>query len=285
MTTPPRLLLGTAQLTTDYGVTNARPGGPARAESIEMVSAAVAAGITGVDTAPVYGDAEEVLGESTEPFTVHTKVRPGTRPSTSLRESRARLGHHRVEVLYLHDPDEILHRDGPSLVDARLCTADGTTALGASIYELAQFDAALDDPTVAYVQVPANLLDRRFTADALERAVACGTRVVIRSALLQGVLATPADQLPASVAHLRPHVGLIGAIARESGLSPIQLALAWVLGLPHVDALVIGASTVAELEQLVCASRARPDAEVMAALDAIALPDPASCDPRRWAPR
>jgi hypothetical protein len=54
------MTLGTAQLGMDYGVAN-RTGKPPREIATAIVRAAIAHGVTVLDTARAYGDSEEVL--------------------------------------------------------------------------------------------------------------------------------------------------------------------------------------------------------------------------------
>jgi spore coat polysaccharide biosynthesis protein SpsF len=56
-----QMTLGTAQLGLEYGVAN-RTGKPNRETAAGMVRDAIAHGVTTLDTARAYGDAEEVLG-------------------------------------------------------------------------------------------------------------------------------------------------------------------------------------------------------------------------------
>ena len=57
------MTLGTAQLGLKYGVAN-RTGKPNRETATSMVRDAIGHGVTTLDTARAYGDAEEVLGQS-----------------------------------------------------------------------------------------------------------------------------------------------------------------------------------------------------------------------------
>jgi aryl-alcohol dehydrogenase (NADP+) len=43
---------------------------------------------------------------------------------------------------------------------------------------------------------------------------------------------------------------VVQAVARERGISPAQVALAWLLGRPGVDAPIVGATRVAHLQDL-----------------------------------
>ena len=54
--------LGTVQLGMNYGIAN-DAGKPELSKSFDMLSAALESGITSLDTARGYGDAEDVLGQ------------------------------------------------------------------------------------------------------------------------------------------------------------------------------------------------------------------------------
>ena len=78
---------------------------------------------------------------------MHTKVRTGTTAADSLAASERRLGSHPVEVLYLHDPDEVLRPGSTVIRSARSAIGDRPIRVGASVYDAAQFDAAWRTPT------------------------------------------------------------------------------------------------------------------------------------------
>jgi aryl-alcohol dehydrogenase-like predicted oxidoreductase len=57
-------------------------------------------------------------------------------------------------------------------------------------------------------------------------------------------------------------------IARDSGLTMSQLAIAWVLQNPHVSTAIIGASKPSQVRENVKASGVKLDPSVMKAIDA-----------------
>ncbi|WP_174875667.1 NADP(H)-dependent aldo-keto reductase [Vogesella oryzae] len=67
------------------------------------------------------------------------------------------------------------------------------------------------------------------------------------------------------------------ALARERGLSPAQMALAWVNSRPFVTSNIIGATTLAQLEENIASANVTLDADTLAAIEAIqrAIPNPA----------
>lgn len=276
------LILGTAQLTQRYGIM-AAPTGPGRSAS-SILATAERLGVRTVDTAPAYGDAEAVIGRHGAAFTVHTKLPRDEAPAAALAASLGRLRRDSVEVLYLHDPDVVLDVRDPRLAAAAALVGERVGALGASIYTPEQFNAAVVDPRIAVVQVPLNLLDRRIDRGLLERAARSGTRVIARSALLQGLLADPlraAGRIPA----LDPALSAFANLCGEFGRAPIEVALLWVQSLPAVSGLVVGAENPGQLESLVSAAGSAPLlAEEIALLDSLPKPPDGAADPRTWAP-
>jgi aryl-alcohol dehydrogenase-like predicted oxidoreductase len=57
------------------------------------------------------------------------------------------------------------------------------------------------------------------------------------------------------------------ALARDAGLTPAELALAWVLAQPTVAAVVVGATRPEQVAENARASGTRPSPDLLAALD------------------
>jgi aryl-alcohol dehydrogenase-like predicted oxidoreductase len=67
--------------------------------------------------------------------------------------------------------------------------------LGISIDTAAAADSALNLDGVEAIQVPMNILDRRFRDDFLKKAKERGISVFTRSAFLQGLLLMPIEEI------------------------------------------------------------------------------------------
>ena len=248
------LILGTAQLTRRYGiVATVRDGaddgaGPdgRRGVAGDLLRTAVDLGVTTLDTAPAYGDAETVIGASGLPFAVHTKLTPGLAPEDSLTSSLTRLRRDRVDVLYLHDPDAV--HDRALLAAATRLVGDRVGMLGASVYTATAARAAADAGLGA-VQVPLNILDRRIDDALLGELAAAGVRVLARSALLQGLLADPGRGL-GRVPGLDDALRSFARAATTLDRDPLELALGWVRARPAVRSVVLGAEDAGQLRRL-----------------------------------
>lgn len=274
------LILGTAQLTQRYGIM-AAPTGPERSAS-SILATAERLGVRTVDTAPAYGDAEAVVGRHGVAFTVHTKLPRDEEPAAALAASLGRLRRDSVEVLYLHDPDVVLDVRDPRLAAAAALVGERVGALGASIYTPEQFNAAVVDPRIAAVQVPLNLLDRRFDGELLTFAEDADTRVIARSALLQGLLADPERAL-GRVPVLDSALRQVQLVCRELGRTPVETALGWVLSRSRVDGVIVGAETPSQLMELVMQLGSNPlSQEELTLLENLEVPPSIAVDPRTW---
>lgn len=143
---------------------------------------------------------------------------------------------------------------------------------------------------IAATQVEYSLLQRGIEREVVPAALALGLGVLPWSPLGRGVLTgkyrtgIPADSRAASptferyvAEHLTPHAGnVVEAVWRAAeglGLSPAQVALAWVRDQPGVTAPILGARTAAQLRATLPVEEVTLPEEIADALDDVsALP-------------
>ena len=150
-------------------------------------------------------------------------------------------------------------------------------------------------------QPPYNLLDRRVENELVPMALKYGLGLLPWSPLAMGVLAgryAGDDIRPTgSRASLRGGIyaervsqAAVAAgnrfvqVARDAGVDPAQLAIAWVMNQPAVTAPIIGPRTVAQLEHLLPVMVMSLSAEVTAACDEICAPGSAVANFHNSAP-
>ena len=254
-------MLGTVQLGLPYGVAN-RTGQPTYTEARNIVACAYAGGVRGLDTAASYGDSEERLGRilhdlRLKDLLVVSKVAPLSN-SLSLKDATVQieqsvqdsLRHLRLERL----PVCLLHREGnaPYLeVLLRLKKRGLVGQIGMSIATPTPANIILGLTEV--LQMPANLLDHRFTRrlcdqGLLQDALFVGIKVFVRSVYLQGLLLLPEAEVPAALRQVLPVRQVLARRARDAGLSLPEMALRYALGLGAAGVL-IGVETVEQMEQ------------------------------------
>ncbi|WP_190232964.1 aldo/keto reductase [Streptomyces avicenniae] len=264
------------------------PVDPAAARA--AVDAAWDSGIRYFDTAPHYGLglSERRLGEALadrprDAFTVSTKVGrllvpgPGEGddlangfavPAThrrvwdfsadgvrrSVEESLERLGLDRVDVVFLHDPDdhaeEAFGEGYPALERLR---AEGVVgAIGAGMNQVAMLTRFVQDTDVDVVLCAGRytLLDQSALTDLLPAAADRGTSVVVGGVFNSGLLADPRPgatyDYAAAPDALLERAQRMAAVAARHGIPLRAAALAFPSGHQAVSSVLVGMRSEAE---------------------------------------
>jgi aryl-alcohol dehydrogenase-like predicted oxidoreductase len=282
-----RLALGTAQFGLDYGANNLRGRVP-ESETAQILACAEERGITVLDTAPVYGDSEAVLGrllQGRSGLRIVSKLPacPITEAEGLLQASCRRL---RVPALYgclIHD-FESYRKDRKILDELRRLKAQGLVKkIGFSLYRTSELEL-IEQRGDAFdlVQLPLNLLDRRF----LPRLAALklrGVEVHARSAFLQGLLLRDPALLSGRLLKARPVLERLHSLAAQQGLPAASLCLGFVLAQEQVDKVVIGVDGLAHLqENLSFAEQSKKAYQLSPELAALEIPDEEILIPSNW---
>ena len=210
----------------------------------------------------------------------------------SLDQSLSRMGLDYVDIFYSHrfDPDTPLEETMGAL-DAAVRSGKALYA-GISSYsadrtrEAARILQELGTPLLIH-QPSYSMLNRWIEEDLLDTVGELGVGVIAFSPLAQGVLTNryldgiPSDSRAAQGKSLNPdsltedtlrHVRALAEIAKERGQSVAQLALAWTLRDDRVTSALIGASSVAQLEDnLATVRNLKFSPEELEAIDADAV--------------
>lgn len=197
----------------------------------------------------------------------------------SLDQSLGRLGLEYVDVFYSHRPDPETPIEETMGALASAVRQGKALYVGISNYDPDQTRAAA--AALAAEGVPLlihqprySMFDRHIEEGLFPALEEVGAASIVFSPLAQGLLTdrylkgdVPADSRAATSRFLSAdrisadyldRARALDAIARERGQTLAQLALAWVLRQPLVASALIGASSVAQLEQNVAALDAAP---------------------------
>ncbi len=256
-----RLVLGTAQLGMAYGIAN-RVGKPDQEAATAIVRAAWQHGVREFDTAQGYGDSEAVLGRAMAALGIAGEARiitkitlPRDRDEAqhlrqAVQASLARLGVGRLYGLMLHREDELDRLDAGLGRHLRQLVEDGLVErLGISVYSAARARQMLACDGIEIVQIPANMLDRRFEQAAVfEEAARVAKTVYVRSVYLQGLLLMAEADLAPAMAYAAPVLRKVVAMAAEAGVSRGELAMMFVASAYPRAKIVVGVETPAQME-------------------------------------
>ncbi|MGH6873054.1 MAG: aldo/keto reductase [Rhizomicrobium sp.] len=269
MANPAELVLGSVQLGLAYGAAN-RTGKPSRKAALKLVRRAADSGITKFDTARAYGDSEERLGEALggrKAVRTITKLSPLTELAedsardavraavdASVSQSLAALRRERIDCLLLHRAAHMTSHGGAVWDRLVEMLEEGTVlSLGVSVQSPEEAFAALSRADMRHIQLPFNVLDRRWREagvidDILERP---HVTVHARSVFLQGILAAEDASVWPAVDGVDA-AGILNELARiaeDFGRESIaDLCLAYVRGQDWIDGVVVGMETEAQLD-------------------------------------
>ncbi len=266
------MALGTMTFGTEWG------WGADEAEARKLFDTYVDRGGNFLDTANNYtnGTSEVLLGKFArnrrDQLVIATKYTCWTRngdPNSggnhrksmiaSVESSLRRLGSEYIDLLYLH------LWDGTTPVDEILRGLDDLVRSGKVLYvgisdtpawQVSRMQAIADlrgwAPLIA-LQIEYSLIERTGERDLIPMAQEMGLGVLPWSPLAKGVLTGKYTSADLEQADALSERGLTIAeavcdVAAEIGRTPSQVALAWTLLNPAVTAPILGARTVAQLE-------------------------------------
>jgi len=290
-----RITLGTAQIGLPYGF-GAAAGGTHLAAALEILDRAAALGISSLDTARAYGDAERRIGQwlagreaASRPAIVSKfPSLAGSDPVTALRyalnESKAALGLRKIDLYLAHRHSDLLL---PGVVTAlrRMIDAGEIGGFGASIYSPEDGERVLGIEGLAALQLPYNLANTALVDSGLvARASGAGIAVYVRSVFLQGLLVADPVGLPARLADAGPVLARLAALAARRGTTLTAIALSAALLIEGITSIVLGADNRDQISDAAAQARTAPtDLDIVAEARAIAskLPE-ALRDPRHW---
>lgn len=220
-----------------------------------------------IDTARSYGGSEAAIGRSRRAgsgtqLPIVTKIRPLTERDectgvdaavrASLAESLVQLATERVETVLLHRAEDLSRANGAAIRALRAARDEGRlTTWGASVADPKELAKALAVPDLGYVQLPFNLVDRRWLAPEVQEALAArpDVTIVARSVFLQGILLNPnVSTWPAgSQPSAKTVRSALTGWAAGTGRTWAGICLGYVLAQPWIDAVVVGVRSAGQL--------------------------------------
>lgn len=224
-----------------------------RAECIRVLRRAVELGVDFIDTADSYGPyvSEDLIREALHPYpeglVIATKAgltrsgpnewHPVGRPEylrQQVEMSLRRLGIDRIDLFQLHRIDPKVPADEQFGLLADLLSEGKVAAVGLSQVSVEETEQARKVVPVATVQNLYNLTDRS-SEDVVEHCTREDIGFIPWYPIASGALARPG--------------GPVEGVARETGATPAQISLAWLLARSPAVMPIPGTSSVSHLEE------------------------------------
>jgi len=275
-----------------------------------MVNLSLDAGINHFDTANAYnaGESERMLGRALgsrrSEVIVATKVfgtmgegpdDKGLSAAAIIKQidaSLTRLGTDYVDLYYLHSPDYAVPVEESLGAMSDLVRQGKVRHVAASNYaawqlcQMSALSAEHDWPSVRVSQVMYNLISRGLDDEYVAFAKTYGLSSIVYNPLAGGLLTGKhrPDSVPVEgsrfnnpayrdrywTARQFSAVDQLRTVAEDAGISLIELSLRWLLARPPVEAVLVGASGLGQLETNIAAATGPAlHTDVMDACDAI----------------
>lgn len=264
---------------TSYGLTRDE-------DSLDALAAAWEHGVNFFDTADTYGHghSEELIGKflkgKREQAIIASKVgwdfyHGGSKKNFdsdyirfACEESLKRLGAGHIDLYQLHNPKLEMIQSGEIFkVLDELKAAGKIRFYGVSIHTPAEALAVIDSGKADTVQLIFNLLDQRCLEEVFPKAKAAQTGIIVREPLACGLLTgkyTPESKFEKDdhrnrwdrekLANDIKKVERIKSILKTPRLSPVRVALEYILSYEEIGVVIPGAKTKAHVEEHVLAS-------------------------------
>jgi hypothetical protein len=279
--------------------------GPEEAYSIRLLNHALDAGVTFFDTAAIYGagENERLLGKAImhrrAEFTLASKcvlgISNGQRfldgtpaaMTKTLDEALIRLGTDYIDLYYMHRLDANVPVEDSVGALARAREAGKIGAIGLSEMSAATIRRAYAVHPITAIQTEYSPWVRNPEVAVLDICNELGIGFVAFSPLGRGFLAGAVtdDQyvkgdlrsimprfVGAALAHNLDLLAQYRTIAQDAGITPAQLALAWVLSRqPNIVALP-GTRSIEHLDEDLAAAHVMLPADVLAQVDEVFAP-------------
>lgn len=286
-----KLILGTVQFGLDYGINN-KIGKPSDNEMNSILDFAYSQGISYLDTAEAYGDAQQRIGNYhsgvKHRFNLITKYNSQIDLPVSIEK---RVEHNlstlKAERLYsymFHSFDEYKLYYSESRKDLNSMVNGGLIEkLGVSVYTNEEAMQVLEDDSIQLIQLPFNLLDNINKRKlVLQKATERGVEIHTRSVFLQGLFFKQLSQLSNSLHNIEPYLKQIRQVQCESNISMQDLALNYALKQEMISKVLIGVDSLVQLQENIESSNSQIDESTIRKIDEIDVKEIGLLNPVNW---
>ncbi|REL26046.1 aldo/keto reductase [Thalassotalea euphylliae] len=271
-----KLALGTVQFGLDYGISN--QSGQVNSTEVEAIlQQAHDAGITLLDSASVYGNSEQVLGQLniSQRFELVTKIPKLAHNTTSImphiEQSLRLLKRDQLDAVLFHHADDLISHTKRSVFYQELAALkqqEVVSRIGVSLYQPEQWQLLKNQYQLDLLQVPVNVLDQRFVSSSLLTDYQKHTvKLHCRSAFLQGLLLMPANQRPSYFQPYQDQLARFDRLVKQFHCLPLVMCLALFHVLDTnikanqniddniIEQVVVGCCSSAQLHEIVRANQ------------------------------
>ncbi len=242
-----KLILGTAQLGTNYGISN-NSGIPSNLEIDEIFKICHKNNLLYCDTAIAYGKSQKTV--KSRGMKIITKVSVGKHIEHELERVFNEFENSELDTLLVHNSEKLI--SNIHYWDLlRKYKEEKDFRLGISIYTPNQFKKAISQDIIPdVVQLPYNIFDRKFEKILLSMKK-LGVEIHARSVFLQGLFFIRINQIPKKIESLTQPLIEYDKFCGKNLNKKIENALHFVLHNKMIDKLIVGVEKSNQLLELI----------------------------------
>lgn len=283
-----QLILGTVQFGLNYGINNST-GKPTDNEVGKILLTAFNNGITFLDTAEAYGDAQKRIGlfhakHKNIRFNIITKYQENTELKSIEQHVLKDLHDLNAQRLYgylfhnlnglknhVHEIDDLISFKKKGIINK----------IGVSLYTNKEIEKVLSEYAfIDLIQIPFNVFDNlKQKGKVLKKIKEKEIEIHTRSAFLQGLFFK--KLMPDNLAKLQPYVDLLYQISAKSGMSISEIALNYCINQPLIDKVLIGVDNEFQLAENINSIK-QLDNNIVNKINRINIKEKGLLNPANW---
>jgi len=221
-----------------------------------------------LDTAPSYGNSEQVLGKVTEDrFKIVTKTRHFESLEISISDSNKvkedfiqsldKLNQKKVYGILIHNANDLLKPGSKKLFNKleELKLEKKVLKIGVSIYDHRQLQSIIENYDIDIVQLPFNIIDKRLIdTGILLRLKSKNIEVHARSIFLQGLLLMSKEQRSEKFKSWNILWDIWHEWLNDNKITALEAAIRYVISVQEVSKVLVGVYSTKQLKEIVKAA-------------------------------
>lgn len=259
-----KIVLGTAQLGSNYGIAN-KEGKPTEKDAFRIMKYAIEKGIFYLDTAYCYGNSEIIIGKILNFYNdCENKINIITKMASLSNEiisekiirkyffnSLHRLKQESIYCYMVHNFNDV--KNNCDLINdsfLKLREEGYIKKIGVSVYDKHQIDYLLKNFNFDLIQLPVSVFDQRLLENnVLSELKKRKKDIYARSIFLQGLIFLNKDSLPLKFKSIRKYLEKINNISLKFNISKEEIALLFINSISEINKIVIGLGKIEHLKK------------------------------------
>ena len=254
-----RLMLGTAQFGSKYGITN-NSKTPNENNLKKIISLAKENQINSIDTAMNYNSEIKLGNVGIGDFKVFTKLPKAPEHisvskwvNENVYKSLENLKISKLEGLLIHNHNELKSNKGKEIWNSLLDLKKNKLIkkVGISIYSPKEINVLYENFNFDIIQTPFNFFDRRILNSGwLSKLKSNNVEIHARSIFLQGLLLQSKENLPHEFHKWNKDWNKWYAFLTKNNLDKLDTALNFVKSYEEIDKIIIGIDNISQLRDI-----------------------------------